>query len=119
MQELKKRGLNGLAPSHGEILGALLVKGKFQMKDLVKVLEKDKSTITALVNKLVKLGYVKKSKDPDDKRVSYISLTQKGKSFRPDFMGISKKLRNQAYKNITDDEKDTLFRLLDKINANF
>ncbi len=119
MQELRNRGQKGLAPSHGEILGALLMKGKLQMKDLVTVLEKDKSTITALVNKLVKLGYVKKSSDPDDKRVSYISLTQKGKSFRPDFMEISKKLRKQAYRNITDDEKDTLFKLLNKINENF
>ena len=82
-KELVTNSIAGLAPSHGEIIGALWIRGRLQMKELAEFIDKDKSTITALVNKLLKLDYVEKEKDADDNRISYISLTEKGKNLNP------------------------------------
>ncbi len=68
-QELKNLGLKGISPSHGDILGALCLKDGLQMKELATLINRDKSTITALVNKLIGLDYVEKETDGNDNRM--------------------------------------------------
>jgi DNA-binding MarR family transcriptional regulator len=117
-RELKAHRIKGLAPSHGEILGSLMVRGPLPMSEIARIIDKDKSTITALVNKLIKLGYVEKKKHSADNRISLIALTEKGAALKSDFQLIAQKLRVQSYKGISDDEKETLVRLLKKLNHN-
>ncbi len=117
-REMKSRHIKGLAPSHGEILGSLMVRGPLPMTEIARIIDKDKSTITALVNKLIKLGYVEKQRHPADNRVFLIALSGKGAQLKPDFKLIAQKLRALSYKNITDDERETLLSLLTKVNEN-
>ena len=118
LDELVRHGITKLAPSHGEILGALLLRGELQITQLTEYIDKDKSTITALVNKLIRMGYVKKRKDGTDNRISWIALTEKGASLKPGIMDISRKLRKKAYENIREEDKEILYILLSKININ-
>lgn len=89
------------------------------MKDIANLIGKNKSTVTELVNKLLKLGYIKKEKSQTDKRVTLISLTEKGKSIRDTFDTISQNLVKTAYQGFTDEEEETFLRLLKKLYTNF
>jgi DNA-binding MarR family transcriptional regulator len=117
-REMKAHHVKGLAPSHGEILGSLMARGPLPMSEIGRIIDKDKSTITALVNKLIKRGYVEKKSEPADSRISLIALTRKGMALKPHFQLIAQRLRAQSYKGITDDERETLVNLLTKLNAN-
>jgi DNA-binding MarR family transcriptional regulator len=117
-REMKAHHIKGLTPSHGEILGSLMVRGPLPMSEIGRIIDKDKSTITALVNKLIKRGYVEKKSEPADSRISLIALTRKGMALKPHFQLIAQKLRAQSYKGITDDERETLVNLLTKLNTN-
>ncbi len=117
-REMKAHRIKGLAPSHGEILGSLMARGPLPMSEIGRIIDKDKSTITALVNKLIKVGYVERRSDPADSRISLIALTRKGMALKPDFLLIAQKLRAHSYKEISDDERETLVDLLNKLNAN-
>jgi DNA-binding MarR family transcriptional regulator len=117
-QELKDHHMDSLAPSHGEILGSLMYRGPLPMTEIAKIIDKDKSTITALVNKLIKMGYVEKMKHHGDNRVTLIALTRKGAAFKPAFRLIAQKLRTLSYKGVSDNERETLIKLLTKINEN-
>jgi DNA-binding MarR family transcriptional regulator len=117
-QELKNHQIDGLSPSHGEILGSLMYRGPLSMTGIAKIMDKDKSTITALVRKLVKMGYVEQIKHHGDNRVTLIALTPKGAAFKPAFKLIAQKLRNQSYKGISDGERELLVDLLAEIDAN-
>jgi DNA-binding MarR family transcriptional regulator len=117
-REMKAHCIKGLAPSHGEILGSLMARGPLPMSDIGRIIDKDKSTITALVNKLIKLGYVEKRSDPADSRISIIALTRKGMTLKPNFHQIAQKLRAHSYKGVSDDERETLANLLNKLNVN-
>ncbi len=119
VEELKKNNIHGLGPSHGDILGALFISGQLQLKELIDIISKNKSTITALVQKLIKFDYVEKIQDPEDGRVNYIRLTEKGELLKPTFIDISKKLRAKAFKGITDEEREKLSKILTKICNNF
>ncbi len=118
LQELRNYGVTGIFPSHGEIIGSLLLNGPLQMKDIARIIDKDKSTVTALTDKLIRLHYVVKHRDSDDNRVSIISLTEKGKALKPYYKEISKSLREQAYKGFSDDEKKLLCNMLEKLDSN-
>ncbi len=118
-QELKNLGLVGISPSHGDILGALCLKDSFRMKDLATLINRDKSTITALVNKLINLGYVEKETDDSDCRISHIRLSEKGRQSKPAIFEISKRLNEKAYSGFSKEEKRILSMLLSKISANF
>lgn len=119
-KNLKNNNLNDLIPTHGNILTALYESdGKLTMKEISKKIGKDKSTVTSLVNKLIDLGYVKKDKCSIDKRVTYISLTEKALDIKDKFDFISSQVKETAYKNFTDEEKEEFLRLLKKISKNF
>ena len=117
-REMKAHRIKGLAPSHGEILGYLMARGPLPMSEIGRTIDKDKSTITALVSKLIKRGYVERKSDPADCRISLIGLTRKGMALKPDFLLIAQKLRAQSYKGMTDEERETLVGLLTKLNSN-
>ncbi|MBU2547221.1 MAG: MarR family winged helix-turn-helix transcriptional regulator [Proteobacteria bacterium] len=116
IRELKKHGLQGLAPSHGDIMVALFKKQKVPMKELARIIDRDKSTVTGLVDKLVRLGYLEKQADPADQRVQIVSLTEKGGRLIPDFITISITLQERFGRGLDDEEKETLVRLLKKVN---
>ncbi|WFD08998.1 MarR family winged helix-turn-helix transcriptional regulator [Tepidibacter hydrothermalis] len=119
-KELKEHNIQNIVPSHGSILSVLYRNnGKLTMKEIAKLIRRDKSTVTSLCNKLVSFGYIKKEKCEKDKRVTYISLTQKGIDIRPEFEEISKKLIDTAYKGFTKEEEDMFFYLLNKLKKNF
>lgn len=118
--KLKENNLNDLIPTHGNILTALYESDtKLTMKEISKRIGKDKSTVTSLVNKLITLGYIQKEQSTKDKRVTYISLTDKAIDIEDRFNFISSKVKETAYNNFTEEEKEEFLRLLRKLSSNF
>lgn len=118
-EELRKKKLNMLSPSHSDILGALFFVENLKMKELPDLTNKDKSTITTLVNKLESCGFIEKRKDENDLRTTRISLSKKGEALKPDLTDISSRLRKKAYNGLTKKERTLLMELLTKIYQNF
>lgn len=119
IQEMSIREMEGLAPSHGDILSALFEYSRLTMKELAKEINKDKSTVTALVNKLLNLGYIERTRDLTDSRIVYITLTEKGKNLKSDFKEISDKLIERVYKDISENDQEIVIDILTKIEKNF
>lgn len=115
IEQLKKNGADGLVPSHGDILVCLYEQDKMTMKDIADKINRTRPTVTVLVDKLEKLGYLKREISQNDNRYTYITLTKKGKDFKPVFEKISNKLNDMLYKNLSKDESDILENLLQKI----
>ena len=119
MSEMLKHGIEGIVTSHGDIIYALFKKPRLTMAEIAEKIGKDKSTVTALVDKLVRLGYVIKEKDTHDTRVVYVALTHKGNELEPVFEEISSELLDVFYLAISEKEKAELTKVLTKIYNNF
>ncbi|MCT4688848.1 MarR family winged helix-turn-helix transcriptional regulator [Vallitalea sp.] len=119
ISELKKKGINGIVPSHGNIILSLLENNSLTMSELADKIGKDPSTITTLVKKLNDFGYTQMIKDEEDKRVNRVSLTSKGKELEEAFIIISEQIHNKQYNNISDDEKEIFRQVLKKMIDNF
>ena len=117
-RELTKRNILGLAPSHGEIFFSLYRYTRMSMRELAERINKDKSTVTALVDKLCKLGYLHKDKDPDDQRITNVSLTEKTLALEPDFGEISKMMYDRIYRGFSQEDKNTLVELMARVKKN-
>lgn len=88
------------------------------MQDIAKMINRDKSTLTALVDKLEVLGLVVRTKDSEDQRIIHLELTPKADSVRPVLLGISRSLLGNLYRGFTESEKKELVRLLMKLYQN-
>ncbi|MDH4211688.1 MAG: MarR family winged helix-turn-helix transcriptional regulator [candidate division WOR-3 bacterium] len=119
IRELNQRKITGLVPSHGGIVSNLFKKDRVPMKEIAERIGRDKSTVTALVNKLVRAGYVVKEKDPGDKRITYLCLTAKGRSLERDFDMISERLIATAFSGFSQKEREEIVRGVVKMLNNF
>ena len=118
IHELNSRNIPGLAPSHGDILMLLFHSEAVSMREIAKRIGRDKSTVTALVKKLIDFGYVQKEPDLNDSRVTLVKLTKSGRALRNDFNEISEILLERVYKGFTEKEKGVMIHGLERINGN-
>ena len=117
-RELRDRNIKGLSPSHGDILFFLFGNGSSSMTELAKNIDRNKSTTTTLVRKLIAHGYVKTAPDTKDSRVTVVSLTRKGWQVKPDFDAISEILLDRTYGKCSAGEKEVIVRGLEKLLRN-
>ena len=118
--ELKERRISGLINSYGTILSAMYDNdGVMTMNGIAQFIGKRKSTVTDMVKKLEKLGYISRQKSERDARVIEVSLTEKGWIFRDTFKEVSAELLEKTYAGFTEEEKEVLMGLLLKIRGNF
>ncbi|MDD5312415.1 MAG: MarR family transcriptional regulator [Dehalococcoidia bacterium] len=116
--EMSKENIGDITPSYGEVLYMLQRKGTVNLSDITKMSHKDKSTITGVINQLEKNGYIIKKRDNQDRRFVYIEPTEKSKKVQPALRNISEKMNSRLFKGLSEEEKETLFKLVSKISEN-
>lgn len=82
-------------------------------------IEKDCSithpTVLGLLDNLEKKGFVVKLVNPEDARSKVVSLTDKAKDMQSDLEGVGEKLNSRLTENLSEQEKDQLLNLLQKM----
>ncbi len=89
------------------------------MKEISELIGKDKSTVTSLVNKLEKLGYVRKNPSIDDKRVIYLELEEKSEEIVASVFQVAALFQEKVEGILTEEEMKTLLSLMEKLIKNF
>ena len=117
-KKLSALGLTKLATSHGNILFCLSRTKSLSLSELSQKINRDKSTTTALVKKLEQAGLVEEKKDPDDSRKKQIQLTPKGSQYNEKTNDLSNKLMQNCWKKFSEQEKNQLVSLLNRLSAN-
>jgi len=119
-QSLIEKGIDDLLVSHGNILVALYYNdGKLSMKEIACKINRTKSTVTQLVNRMEKAGYLKKEKSEEDARSTFVLLTDKAWEIKPVFDEISTNVISKLYEDFSEEEAEQLMNLLKKAKGNF
>jgi MarR family 2-MHQ and catechol resistance regulon transcriptional repressor len=118
-KEFEREGIKELVPAHGGVLYALGIREEMTMSELAKVLDRTNSTITALLDKMEELKYIKRIQSNEDERVFTAVLTSKGKTTREAVIRASQTTTQKLYRDFLPDEKETFVRLLEKMHSNF
>ena len=69
-------------------------------------------TVTGLIDRLEKLGYVKRSDHPNDRRVYLVHLTEKGNKVANKALPIVKKLNEEIKKGYSKEEVENFKKVL-------
>ncbi|PYE42402.1 DNA-binding MarR family transcriptional regulator [Paenibacillus barcinonensis] len=115
VHELEQHEVTGIVPSHGDVLMFLYREETLSIKMLAERVQRTQPTVTVLVNKLEKLGYVERSKSADDSRVTMIRLTEQGKRLEPVFREVSDQINQIIYADLSEEQSEQLEKLLSMI----
>ena len=118
LRELEVRGVEGVVPSHGDILHHLFVEDRLPMTELAGRIGRTKATVTTLVDKLESRGFVAREQDEEDRRVWRVGLTDRGRDLRSPFEAVSGALNRRLLGGFREEEVRSLEGMLDRLRAN-
>lgn len=89
------------------------------MSTIAKTLSVTVGTLTIAMNSLVKKGYVTRERGQEDRRVVYISLSEKGKIAYERHAQFHKEMIDSVMGQLTKEEMEALIKALTKLNGWF
>jgi DNA-binding MarR family transcriptional regulator len=87
-------------------------------KEIAKELKLKPSTVTVMLKRMERAGFLKRETDLQDMRVSRVYLTEKGKIIKKDVEDINLILENDCFSGFTLEEKILLRRFFLQILDN-
>lgn len=116
-EKFGKHGIK-LTAAQWSIISLLQKKTDQTQKDITVFMELDKVMVKRLIDQLENTGLVTRTTSETDRRANYVNLTKSGADLYDKSVGHAEEALNQAYKNITKDEHNHLFSLLERIYVN-
>ena len=89
------------------------------MSAIAKALSVTMGTLTIAMNSLVKKGYVKRTRGKEDRRVVYISLSEKGKGAYQHHERFHRHMIDEILRDLTAEETEALMKSLTKLDQWF
>ncbi|CUQ26420.1 MarR family transcriptional regulator [Clostridium baratii] len=108
----------GLYPGQPPLLCALHHHGGLSQKDIANKLNLKPATITVMIKRLEKSGFITKTPDEKDQRISRIYLTDKGNQACDSLKSIVNGIDNICLNNFSKEELENLRFLLNKVKIN-
>jgi len=115
--KLKKTKL-ALTPEQFLSIDLLWNQGSMSQQKLADLMQKDKNSITKLVDALEGKGYVKRSSDPKDRRTKLLVLTSKAESIKDSAKETGISMLDDIIEGISEEELTSLLATLHKICHN-
>lgn len=109
---VKKNTALSLLPGQGKILECLMEEEGVSPKELGVRCVIDKSTITSLINKMEKQGFIKRTNDKTDKRAINIWLTDTGRMLGKKVIKNGQDIDNAVLKNLSPEQRKDLENIL-------
>jgi DNA-binding MarR family transcriptional regulator len=85
------------------------------LSGISKAAEISPTMVTHLIESLARAGFVRRSGSPDDRRVSIAHLTPEGEETFLKVLPVLSQRMTDAFAGFTEDEKDILLRLLQRL----
>ena len=87
-------------------------------EQLTERLRVDKATTARAVRKLEELGYLERTRDPEDRRVYHLHLTSSGKELGPVVLETRQALTDRLTAGLSEEERAALRSYLDRLVHN-
>ncbi len=112
--DIKSKGLN---LTDFAVLELLFHRGKQPMQKIGDKILMTSGSITYIVNKLEKKGYLVREASPNDRRVTYASISDQGRELLSSIFPAHWEKLKTIMNGLNDEEKDTAIELLKKLGT--
>ncbi|MBO9599757.1 MAG: MarR family transcriptional regulator [Cohnella sp.] len=113
--EWAKTNTCGLSVGQAYMIRVLKRVGPLQAKDLISLMSISSGGVTVVSDKLIKKGYIRKTKDEKDLRASYIELTEQGREIYEVIMRDWFKVMDTIFGVLSDVEVAILQQLFTRL----
>lgn len=107
-----------LTPEQFMLIDLLWNQGEMTQQQLADQLQKDKNSVTKLVDAIEKKGFVVRKQNPHDRRANTLVLTEKANELKPGAKQKGISILDQILEGISEDELRSFLSTLRKLNAN-
>lgn len=114
---LKKKGVP-LTPEQFILIDLLWNQGAMSQQQLADQMQKDKNSVTKLVDAIEKKGFVVRSQNPKDRRSNTILLTEKAELLKSGAKQNGIYILDRMLEGISEEELRNFLQTLAKLNHN-
>ncbi len=109
---------HSISPEEWAVLLVLWSKGPQSPSSLSEQTIRDRTTVTRLIDTMVRKELVVRSENPTDRRRSDISLTATGKALEPELVAVAMEMIGQATEGISQQDLEATRRTLQRVSSN-
>jgi DNA-binding MarR family transcriptional regulator len=117
-QKIKERHDREMTYEMFQVMMVLWKKHQVNQQEVANAVQKNKASLTPLIDNLVKINLVTRSEDPDDRRNKIISLTKKGKEYKRKFAPMITEIYTIVKGNMPDEKLREITGLLLTVSGN-
>lgn len=114
---LKKQNVD-LTPEQFLLIDLLWNQGPLSQQEIADQMQKDKNSITKLVDAIERKGFVKRNQNPNDRRSNTIVPTELAESLKDDAKSKGISILDKMLTGISEEELNSFLDTLDKLCAN-
>lgn len=104
-----------ITPVQFYVLSALWEMNGVKFKELAQKLSMDGATLTGILDRLERQGFVKRESDPQDRRSLLVFLAEKALRHRAEFNRLAENLDNEIRNQFAEEDFSVFLRMLDQI----
>ncbi len=101
---LKKYNLGKINPAQGRIFFALWQRDNVPIRELARITSLEKSTLTSMLDRMEKSGFIARVPSKEDRRAINIKLTEQARALRDAYIKISKEKTDLFYRGFSSRE---------------
>ncbi|MDD2330011.1 MAG: MarR family transcriptional regulator [Bacteroidales bacterium] len=107
-----------LTPEQYLLIDLLWDEGPLTQQEIANQMQKDKNSITKLIDGLEKKGYVVRETNPKDRRKNRVIVTKTGEAKKQEITRIAINAADNILGGIPTEELNTVVEVLNKLNKN-
>jgi DNA-binding MarR family transcriptional regulator len=86
--------------------------------ELAEQLEVTPATVTKMIQRMEKAGFLRRKPDPDDQRVSRVYLTKAGRAVRLKLQAFQQQMDRDSFRGFSEEERTVLRGFLQRLREN-
>ena len=107
----------GVTQTQFLVLSAIRAYGRCTMGTLARSLHVSMPTVTGIVNRLVRAGYLRRLPKAEDRRQVRVELTAEGRSFFHQFQGVVRRRWEEVLRSLEPKELEAFYHVTTKLTA--
>jgi DNA-binding MarR family transcriptional regulator len=116
-QAFRAKGID-LTPEEWAILMVIWSRGPQRMTELASKTFRDRTTVTRMIDRLVRKGLIERQSSAEDRRTVLIGVTGAGAALEPDVMAVIRPLIARATAGLSGEDATRALAVLRQISAN-
>ena len=109
----------GITNEQWRVLACIKSRGPMRPVDIARLLERAPNSMSMIVDRMVKAGLVRRTRDRRDRRAVFVSLTNKGDAAIEPAVPVAWEFINKIVSSLSDDDQRALADMLETLKCEF